>query len=306
MVRVPLDSVERSLASTHWQRRFLDEATCPPDLATALAAAGIEWNSLASELPGGSVYVNGRPVFANTPLIPPVQIDLYLPKAEIRESPPFDARHIVYEDDHLIVVFKPSGAPSVPSRDRQLGSVRESLELFLNSKVHVPSRLDVAAQGLMVASKSPEAHRNLQRAFEQRQVKKTYLMEVSGHPDWQERQVEVGIARHPLHPVLRVASHTEGQAASSSFRVMRCLPGPRALLVAHPHTGRTHQLRVHAAFLRHPIIGDPFYGMSSDQQQLRLACFRLNFAHPVFAHEVEVSLPRRLQFGWLKAATALS
>ena len=179
----------------------------------------------------------------------------------------------VYEDDSLVVVNKPSGLLSVPGKEF-LPSV-ESITGFLS--VH---RLDQDTSGLLVLAKSPKIQAELRRQFEQREVEKHYEAMLEGEmPEGQE-----GDIRLPLRPDVnnrprQVVDMGNGKSALTRYKVIGNVDG-HAHLMLTPHTGRTHQLRVHMAEgLGNPILGDRLYGNQS-APHLMLHAGELSFTHP--------------------------
>ena len=170
-------------------------------------------------------------------------------------------------------------------------------------------RLDKDTSGLIVAAKDDAAHRALSLAFKSRSVEKTYLALLLGHPPWEEKEVRESIARHPVHRK-KMAVDPKGRSARSLFRVRERLEGPLTLAEVEIMTGRTHQIRVHAAHLGHPVLGDPVYGSRSREKSLSrevrerikdirrqmLHARRLAFTHPISGERMEfvASLPEAM------------
>ncbi len=194
---------------------------------------------------------------------------------------------IVYEDNWLCVADKPAGMLSVPGKSR-----RESVQSVMRRRCPdatgplVVHRLDMATSGLMVIAKTVEAYKSLQRQFAKREVSKRYVAVLSREP-----QPKSGDICLPLRPDLedrprQVVDYEHGKAATTHYET---IDGCRVAL--YPHTGRTHQLRVHCAHrdgLDNPIKGDELYGRSADR--LYLHADRLVFRHPATGEVVEFEL----------------
>jgi 23S rRNA pseudouridine1911/1915/1917 synthase len=209
---------------------------------------------------------------------------------------------IIFEDDDLIACFKPPRLPCTPAREQRQHSLKRAIEEYLGKEVHAPSRLDAAAQGLVVMSKSKRMHKHLQQAFERHQVEKYYLAEVSPAVSWHRKLIENQIGREPRHPILRAVVDSGGDPAVSHFTVLYQVPdnplGGTSVLLAKPRTGRTHQLRVHTAHLGTPIVGDNFYGGIPDVD-LHLCCLRFRFHNTLTKKPQELQLPPKFLPSWV-------
>lgn len=196
---------------------------------------------------------------------------------------------IVYEDDYLVVVDKPAGMLSVPGKN-DLDSVSRRLRRLYPSATGtlVVHRLDMATSGLLLAAKNLEVQRQLQALFETRAVKKRYTALLEGEPLRNE-----GIISLPLIPDLsdrprQRVDYEHGKPAVTRYQVIGWR-GQNALVSFYPETGRTHQLRVHAAHpegLNCPIVGDMLYGTKADRMYLHAA--ELVFIHPVSGKEIRI------------------
>lgn len=169
---------------------------------------------------------------------------------------------ILHEDEHIIVVNKPGWVVCHPSKNGPwsslVGAVRESRGL---DRIHLVSRLDRETSGLVVLARHPAAASRLQVAFAQRRTRKRYLALLKGHLH-EERTTESNLEDDPDSPVVvaqRVSFGRRGKEALTHFRPLEQW-GPHTLAEVVPHTGRKHQIRVHAAWLGHPILGDKIYG----------------------------------------------
>lgn len=168
---------------------------------------------------------------------------------------------ILYHDDHLIVVNKPADLLSVPDRyDADLPNLTHLLGREFGDPVLAVHRLDKPTSGVMVYARTVEAHRELNRQFQEREVDKVYHAIVEGQPPLeQEIEVDEPIARHPAQAGKMMVSN-RGKYALSIFKTMEHLGQQFSLVAAQIFTGRTHQIRVHLAYAGFPLLVDPFYG----------------------------------------------
>ncbi len=190
---------------------------------------------------------------------------------------------ILYQDDDLVAVNKPQGMPVHPvaMADRQPTVVTALLAVAPlaggpANRPGVVHRLDAPTTGVLVLASNEHAHRSLAEQFRQRTVDKTYLAVVEGTLDADEGTVEGRIGRDPHRP-WRMAVSPAGRSATTHITVLR-RADDRTLLAVHPHTGRTHQIRVHLAAIGHPVLGDRVYG--AGEGLFFLHAWRLGITHP--------------------------
>ncbi len=174
--------------------------------------------------------------------------------------------HIVYEDEWLLGVNKPSNLRSHGS-----GRFIQANLIYQLRHKHTPpypeatliNRLDKDTSGIVLLARDKETLRQVQKQFAERTVKKQYLAVVAGIPNFTHLEIDQPIARLPsAKGVYRFGIVDEGKPAQTVVDVIRPLPPNHALLRLTPKTGRTHQLRVHLAALGHPIVGDRLYSMN--------------------------------------------
>jgi 23S rRNA pseudouridine1911/1915/1917 synthase len=201
--------------------------------------------------------------------------------------------NVLFDDDHIVVIDKPVGVAAHPSLGWSGPSVLGHLVAagFRISTSGVPERqgivqrLDVGTSGLMVVAKSEIAYSVLKQAFRSRAVDKTYHALVQGHPDPFTGTVDAPIGRHP-GAEYRMAVVAGGRPSVTHYETIEAFVGS-TLLELDLETGRTHQIRVHLAALRHPCVGDLFYGadpvlaekLGLERQWLHAV--KLEFVHPV-------------------------
>lgn len=210
---------------------------------------------------------------------------------------------IVYHDDEIVVVDKPSGVAAHPSVGWEgptvLGALAAGGFRVATSgaaeRQGIVHRLDVGTSGLMVVALSERAYTALKRAFKEREVDKIYHAVVQGHPDPLAGTIDAPIGRHPSHS-WKFAVVPDGKDSVTHYETLEAFPGA-SLLEIHLETGRTHQIRVHMAAHRHPCVGDPLYG-GDPTLSARLGLTRqwlhareLSFTHPATAERVTFTSP---------------
>lgn len=189
---------------------------------------------------------------------------------------------IVFEDEWLLVVNKPAGVLSVPGKT-DVGSVYSwACDKYPDATgPMIVHRLDMATSGLLLIAKTKEVHQKLQAMFKSRDIKKKYIAILDGIPDRMEGEIFLPLCPDHLDRPRQIVSTEYGKPAHTQFRVISITEG-KAIVALSPLTGRTHQLRVHAAHvdgLNVPMMGDALYGRPSDR--LYLHAERLEFVHPV-------------------------
>ncbi|MCS7178749.1 MAG: RluA family pseudouridine synthase [Anaerolineae bacterium] len=207
---------------------------------------------------------------------------------------------IVYEDDYLLVVDKPAGMVVHPAARLVSGTLVNALLAHCPQlasvggpdRAGIVHRLDRETSGLIVVAKHPEIHAALQRQFQRRRVRKTYVALVEGQVHPREGIIDVPIGRDPRDRTRMMASRT-GRPAITQYRGVEFFPH-YTLLEVRPHTGRTHQIRVHLAWLGYPVVGDRVYGrrhqpLLPDRHFLHAR--DLAFTHPVTGKPLSLSAP---------------
>ena len=219
---------------------------------------------------------------------------------------------IVYQDDHLLVVDKAPGLVVHPARGHREGTLAQLLAGLAAGgepgRAGVVHRLDRDTSGLLVLSRSDEAHRLLQAALAARRIEREYLALVQGRPPARSGTIEAPIGRDQRVRTRMTVGGVSPREARTHFTLERSLPDT-TLLRLRLETGRTHQIRVHLQAIGHPVCGDPEYGTAGllGLERQFLHATRLAFEHPFTGARVEIDspLPADLQRA-LKRAEELS
>ena len=196
---------------------------------------------------------------------------------------------IVYEDNYLVVVNKPAGMLSVPGKG-EISSVYHRMKALYPDATGplVVHRLDMATSGLLLVAKSKETYQHLQAQFRNRTIKKRYIALLDGNVTSKEGTIALPLRLDPLDRPRQVVDYKHGKTAVTQYQILDKQKG-KTLIAFYPLTGRTHQLRVHAAHpegLHCPILGDELYGRKADR--LYLHAERLEFIHPVTGEMMSV------------------
>lgn len=208
-----------------------------------------------------------------------------------RMQVPSQNLEIVYEDPWLSVINKPAGMLSVPGKEDAVSVYSLMREQYPEADgpltVH---RLDMATSGLMLIAKTKRVHQNLQAQFKNRLVRKRYVALLEGIVPKDKGTVDLPLCLNPLDRPRQMVHTEHGKPAITDYQVLERLDGKRTRIAFYPRTGRTHQLRIHAAHplgLHCPIIGDELYGEKVDR--LYLHAEYLEFTHPITGETVRIT-----------------
>jgi 23S rRNA pseudouridine1911/1915/1917 synthase len=261
----------------------------------------------------GLVQVNGQPSKPSKKIKGGERITVQPePRAPLKAEAEYIPLDVLYEDDDLTIINKPSGMTVHAGAGNSRGtlvnallgrgqSLSQSADLLRPGIVH---RLDKDTSGAILIAKNDFAHAKLSEAFRTRAIQKTYLALVQGKFTTKQGRVELAIARDPKRrmrmSVRDAGKFSNARAARTDWTVLEEF-GPASLLEVQLHTGRTHQIRVHLSALKHPVVGDTLYGAASqlivgkiklpalDRQFLHAA--RLSFVHPRTEKQITVTAP---------------
>ena len=210
---------------------------------------------------------------------------------------------VVYEDDDIAVIDKQIGLVVHPAP----GNYEHTL---VNALLHrfkklsdinptrpgIVHRLDKETSGILVVAKNNSAHLALARQFADHSIKRKYVALVKGQMEFDENVIEIPIGRHPIkRKNMSVGFGKNTKYAKTFYRTLKRAAGV-SMLELEPFTGRTHQLRVHLAFIGHPILGDTKYARNNDFKRMALHARYLGFVHPASGKFVEFESPVPVEF----------
>ena len=204
---------------------------------------------------------------------------------------------IIHEDPQLIIVNKPAGLSVLPDGWEKDSEYLVKLLEEQFGKTWIVHRLDKITSGVMVFARDADTHRALNIQFETHEAQKTYHAILEGNPKWEEKVVKYPLRANVGHKHRTVVDDKNGKPSETRFRVIKRLQ-EAALVEAKPLTGRTHQIRVHAYALGHPLVEDILYG-ARDQYGLprpMLHAQTLSFVHPAANERVKFSAPHPADF----------
>ena len=190
--------------------------------------------------------------------------------------------NIVYEDQWLLIINKPAGMLSVPGKERQTSIYDLARKAYPEAEgPMIVHRLDMATSGLLIIAKDKKTHQHLQAQFKNRSIRKKYIALLDGIVPEDEGTIELPLCPNPLDRPRQMVNTQYGKPAITYYQVLE-RTDKYTRIAFYPHTGRTHQLRVHAAHpsgLHCPIIGDELYGKKD--KRLYLHAESIEFTHPV-------------------------
>jgi 23S rRNA pseudouridine955/2504/2580 synthase len=286
---------------------------------------GLGFGPLQKLLRSGQVRVDGGRVKSDARVqpgqivrVPPLDVDAKkgpIAGKDLKHSGDFEllSRMILHEDDKVIVLNKPAGL-AVQGGSGVTRHIDQMLEAFISPKGEKPRlvhRIDRDTSGVLVVARTRGAAQKLTAAFRERDTKKTYWSLVKGVPRKHEDKLSTWLVKEqtPDGDRMRIAKHGEEGAdhAVSYYRVLETAAQSLAWLEMEPYTGRTHQLRVHALHLGHPIIGDPKYFIDDPnwdfpggiQKRLHLHARHIDIPHPSGGRlRVTAPLPPHMVQSW--------
>jgi 23S rRNA pseudouridine1911/1915/1917 synthase len=249
----------------------------------------------------GRVLVNGNPVKANYKIRCGDVVKVKIPEPQPLETAPENIiLNIIYEDEHIIVIDKPQGMVVHPAAGNRSGTLVNALIHHYGDNLSdingvlrpgIVHRLDKDTSGVLLVAKTNTAHRKLTEMFKGHEIKKIYFAIVEGKVATDKGRIDAPVGRHPVDRKKMAVNPGKGRNAVTHFHVIERFKNCTMLKI-RLETGRTHQIRVHMAFIGHPVLGDNTYGkkqinrsLGIDKQMLHAGI--IGFRHPVTAEYIE-------------------
>lgn len=259
-------------------------------IKTFLKQQGVSKNLLAKiKYKGGAIVVNGQPQNATYLLDIGDHLCIDIPSEEDvtgKLEPISYPLDIVYEDDHFLVIQKPTGFASIPSslHSSTIANFVKGYYIdqqYENKQVHIVTRLDRDTSGLMLFAKHGYAHARLDKQLQQKLIQKRYLALVHGNGELARTGEIIAPIGRPEDSIITRCVTPNGKYAHTSYHVLESW-GDVHLVDIQLHTGRTHQIRVHFSHIGFPLLGDDLYGgsLSHGINRQALHCHKLSFFNP--------------------------
>jgi 23S rRNA pseudouridine1911/1915/1917 synthase len=261
------------------------------------------------------VKVNGKVAKQSLKLCPGDEIDMTLPEPPSREILPEDIPlNIIYEDNELIILNKQSSMIVHPARGNTHGTLVNGLAFYSDKlssglgefRPGIVHRLDKNTTGVMIVAKDDTAQWKIAKQFEHRQINKTYLAIVHGTPELTADRINAPLGMHPRRRERYAIRPDTGKESITFYETLESFRG-YSLLKMMPKTGRTHQIRVHLSYIKHPIVADDMYGgklvypwQLADAEpavqepllgRVALHAFGIEFKHPTTEKMVQFEAP---------------
>ena len=256
-------------------------------LAEKIKKDGYSRSFLQQIMLNKGVLLNNQPVKPHHKIKIRDAVKVDIPKLEPSQiNPEALSLNIIYEDDDILVIDKPSGLVVHPAAGNESGTLVNALLAYTRNlssvsprRPGIVHRLDKETSGVMVVAKNNAAHLNLVKQFSAHTIKRVYTALASASLEFDEGVIDLPIGRHKKNFRLQSVNFLHSRRAVTHYKVLKRFANA-TLLELTPETGRTHQLRVHLAYLGHPILGDAKYGKKYDFARLALHARELGFLHP--------------------------
>lgn len=271
---------------------------------TLKLSPAISRNAVKKLIIGESVTVNSRKAKPSRKVTTNDIILVKLPEADEAALKPLPLPlNIVFEDEDILVINKPAGLSVHPGAGNKNNTLANALVAYTSklslidpNRPGIVHRLDKDTSGLLVVARNSQAHLNLIKQFKDRIVEKTYVAIVEGEVQFDEGRIDAPVAPDPRQRERMRVDFSSPRPALTIYKVLKRSKN-FSVVELRPHTGRTHQLRVHMKYLGHPIVGDKKYSSRVRFSRLCLHAKVLSFLHPNGSQrlEFESELPKEFE-----------
>ena len=261
----------------------------PKDMKNYLYSLGLSV-TLVKKAKYGGIFLNGNNVTVRATVNVGDKIELFLPKEKSEGIEPMDIPlNVIYEDDYLIAVDKPTNMPTHPSKGNNLPTLANAVMGYYGSDFvfRAVNRLDRDTSGIVIIAKNKISASALSASMKKGVWKKRYHAIVDGCPSPEEAIIDAPIEREVEGNIKRCV-RADGKRAITKYKVIEKYENS-SLCEIELFTGRTHQIRVHMAHIGHPLIGDFLYG-NRDSGIFDLKCVGLSFPHPESGEMIEIKI----------------
>ena len=248
-------------------------------------------SSLITKVKYGGVSLNGNVVTMRATVRMGDKITVVFPKEESENIEPLSIPlDILYEDEHILAVNKPKDMPTHPSRGNNLPTLANAVAAYMgeNFVFRAINRLDRGTSGIVIIAKNPYSAARLGKAMKERKIKKIYTAIITGIPDLKEGRIDAPITREKEGELKRVVRN-DGKRAITDYKVIATTDDGNSICEIKLHTGRTHQIRVHMAYIGHPLVGDFLYGVE-DENGYSLTCSEISLPHPITSDIITIKI----------------
>ena len=230
----------------------------------------------------GGIFLNGNAVTVRATIKTNDKIDIIVPNKVSDGIVPMELNiKVIYEDDDLLAVYKPPNMPTHPSRGNTLPTLANGIMAMYsgNFVFRAITRLDRDTSGIVLIAKDQRTAAKLSEEMKRGNIEKTYEALLSCTPENHNGVIEAPIEREAPDSIKRIV-RDDGKRAITEYHVKEILPDGKAICKVNPITGRTHQIRVHMAYIGAPLYADFLYGEKIEGENYHLRCVSLSFTHP--------------------------
>ena len=248
--------------------------------------------TLLTKVKFGGVRVGGEVVTMRRIVHDGDEVEICLPKEDSENIEPIEGElDVLYEDDHILVVNKPTNMPVHPSRGNHLVTLANVVMAYLGEGVvfRAVNRLDRDTSGIVVIAKHQYAAGRLSEDMKHGGFEKYYTALLVRAPGAREGVIDAPIEREAEDSIKRIV-RADGKRAVTEYRIREVLADGRAICDIRLHTGRTHQIRVHMAHIGAPLYADFLYGERIEGESYSLVSSRIVFSHPITGEKMDISI----------------